>query len=70
MQFGTPPVYDSPRYSHLRALEIYRVDPMRSVVSTYPAANPLVVSGDVGSLLPLAGFGVTNGRASVLAGDV
>ena len=52
VQFGTLPVYDSPRHSHLRALEIYRVDPMRSVVSTYPAANPLVVSGDVEAARP------------------
>ena len=36
-------------------VEIYRVEPKASEVQTFPASNPLVVSGAAGSLLPLAG---------------
>ena len=50
-------------------MEIFRVDAPTSIVSTYPVANPVVVSGDVGSLLPLSAAGVVQGRAAVLAGD-
>jgi arabinofuranan 3-O-arabinosyltransferase len=67
--FGGLPVYDSSSYLHLRAVEIYRVDPPVSEVETFPASNPLVVSGSSGTLLSLAGAGVLTGRAAVLAKD-
>ena len=54
---------------HLPSVEIFRVEAPTSVVRTYPAVNPVVVSGDVGSLLPLSGAGVVTDRAAVLAGD-
>ncbi len=66
---GSLPVYDSPSYTHLRSVEIYRVDAAAGEVQTFAAAKPLVVSGSSGSLLPLAGAGVLNGRAAVLAKD-
>jgi len=69
VQVGSLPVYDSQSHLRLRAVEIFRVAGSVSEVRTYPAANPVVVSGDVGSLLPLEGFGLLRGRASVLAGD-
>jgi arabinofuranan 3-O-arabinosyltransferase len=69
VEFGSLPVYDSPADVHLRPVEIFRIDAPTSIVSTYPAANPVVISGDVGSLLPLAAAGVVEGRAAVLAGD-
>jgi arabinofuranan 3-O-arabinosyltransferase len=68
-QFGSLPVYDSESDLRLRPVEIFRVDQAQSVVQTFPAANPVVVSGDVQSLLPLAGAGVIAGRASALSGD-
>ena len=43
--------------------------PLPPSSQTYPVANPVVVSGDVGSLLPLSAAGVVQGRAAVLAGD-
>ena len=52
VEFGSLPVYDSAADLHLRPVEIFRVDPPASIVQTYSAANPVVVSGDVGSLLP------------------
>ena len=52
---GDLPVYDSKSYVHLRSVEIYKVEPPVSEVQSFPAANPLVVSGTSGSLLPLAG---------------
>ena len=66
---GDLPVYDSKSFVHLRPVEIYKVEPSVSEVQSYPASNPLVVSGSSGSLLPLAGSGVLNGRAAVLAND-
>ena len=66
---GDLPVYDSKSYVHLRSVEIYKVEPSVSEVQSYPASNPLVVSGSSGSLLPLAGAGVLSGRAAVLADD-
>ena len=66
---GTLPVYDSPSSLHLRPVEIFRVDPAPAEVQTFPLADPLVISGSVGSLLPLAGAGVLQGRAAVLARD-
>ena len=69
VQLGPLPVYNSMADVHLRPVEIFRVDAPTSIVSTYPAANPVVVSGDVGSLLPLSTAGVVQGRAAVLAGD-
>jgi arabinofuranan 3-O-arabinosyltransferase len=69
VESGSLPVYDSAADVRLRPVEIFRVDAPTSVVETYPAANPVVVSGDVGSLLPLAAAGVVDGRAAVLAGD-
>ena len=50
-------------------MDIYRVDPTRSAVQTYPASDPVIVSGDVGSALPLAGAGVLTDRLPVLSGD-
>jgi arabinofuranan 3-O-arabinosyltransferase len=66
---GALPVYDSKSYAHLRSVEIYKIEPAVSEVQSYPASNPLVVSGSSGSLLPLAETGVLNGRAAVLAND-
>ncbi len=66
---GALPVYDSPSYTHLRPVEIYRVDPSVNEVQTFSASKPLVVSGSSGSLLSLAGAGALNGRAVVLAKD-
>ena len=66
---GDLPVYDSKSYVHLRSVEIYKVEPSVSEVQSFPASNPLVVSGSSGSLLPLAGAGVLSGRAAVLADD-
>ena len=68
-QVGTLPVYDSPRDSRLRSVEIFRVSSSGSAVRTYPVANPVVVSGDAASLLPLEGADVLQGRAAFLAGD-
>jgi arabinofuranan 3-O-arabinosyltransferase len=64
---GDLPVYNSKSYVHLRSVEIYKVEPPVSEVQSFPASNPLVVSGSSGSLLPLAGAGVLSGRAAVLA---
>ena len=69
VEFGSLPVYDSISDLHLRAVEIYRVDAGASEVQTFPAKDPLVVSGSTDSLLPLAGSGISAGRATVLAGD-
>jgi arabinofuranan 3-O-arabinosyltransferase len=68
-EFGNLPVYDSRSFQRLRPVEIYRVDEAAPVVQTYSAANPVVVSGDVGSLLSLSADGVVEGRATVLSGD-
>jgi arabinofuranan 3-O-arabinosyltransferase len=69
VEFGTFPIYNSAADTHLRAVEIYRVELPTSEVVTYPASDPVVVSGTVSSLLPLAAAGVINNRAAVLAGD-
>jgi arabinofuranan 3-O-arabinosyltransferase len=69
IEFGSLPVYDSKSDLHLRPVEIFRVDQGASVVQTYPVADPVVVSGNVQSLLPLAGAGVIAGRVSTLSGD-
>ncbi len=66
---GDLPVYNNPSALHLRAVQIFKVNPTVHEVQTYPAANPVVVSGSSDSLLPLIGTGVLNGRAAVLAGD-
>jgi arabinofuranan 3-O-arabinosyltransferase len=66
---GDLPVYNSKSYLHLRPIEIYKVEPPVSEIESYSASNPLVVSGSSGSLLPLAGSDVLNGRAAVLAND-
>lgn len=67
---GVLPVYDAgATLPRLRAVEIFAVRPAVAEVQTYPAADPLVVSGSVSSLLPLADEGVLNGRAAVLAKD-
>ena len=63
------PLYESPDAARLRAVEIFAVMPRSTAVASYPASNPVVVSGDAGSLLPLTGAGLVNGRASVLSGD-
>jgi arabinofuranan 3-O-arabinosyltransferase len=69
IEFGSLPVYDSKADLHLRPVEIFRVDQADSVVQTYPVTDPVVVSGNVQSLLPLAGAGVIAGRVSTLSGD-
>ena len=67
--FGLLPVYDSPTFLRLRAVNIYRVDATTSAVQSFPASDPVVISGDIGSIVSLAGGGVLNGRVSVLSGD-
>jgi arabinofuranan 3-O-arabinosyltransferase len=62
------PVYQST--VPLRAVEIFEVTDPSGIVQTYPASNPLVVSGDVSSLLPLSGANQLTRRASVLSGDL
>lgn len=62
-------VYDVANATHLHAVEIYRVLPATPVVRTYPASDPVVVSGSIASLPALLAGGVLDGRASVLAGD-
>jgi arabinofuranan 3-O-arabinosyltransferase len=68
-QFGSLPVYDAQSDVKLRPVEIFRVDQADSVVQTYPITNPVVISGNVQSLLPLSGAGVVAGRVSTLNGD-
>ncbi|MGO9856278.1 MAG: alpha-(1-_3)-arabinofuranosyltransferase family protein [Acidimicrobiales bacterium] len=67
--YGHIPVYDDPNYLHLRAVNIYRVDGAPHAVQAYPARDPVVVSGDVGSAIPLVSAGLLQNRAYVLAGD-
>jgi arabinofuranan 3-O-arabinosyltransferase len=63
-------VYDSLTADrHLRSVEVFRVTPYRSVVRTYPARDPVVMSGSPASLLPSLASGVLTHRAAVLAGD-
>jgi len=69
VEFGSLPVYDSPSDVRLRPVEIFRVDQAKSVVQTYPVSDPVVVSGNVQSILPLAGAGAIAGRVSTLNGD-
>ncbi len=69
VQYGSLPVYDSGSYLHLRPVEIFRVDPYKSLVQTYAADDPVVMSGDPGSLLSVLASGVADGRATVLSGD-
>jgi arabinofuranan 3-O-arabinosyltransferase len=66
---GPTPVYDDASATHLRAIQIFHVDPASSEVETFPAADPLVVSGSVQSILQLADANLLNGRAVVLSGD-
>ena len=63
------PVFGSVTNDRLRPVEIFQVLHATSGLHTYPAADPLVVSGDVGSLLPIATGNLLAGRAAVLAGD-
>ena len=67
---GILPVYDAATCTRLRPVEIYRVEPKASEIQTFPAGNPLVVSGGAGSLLPLAGTRVLDGHAAVLSNDL
>ena len=69
MEYGSLPVYDQFAYLHLRPVEIYRVDAAVPPVQSYPASNPVVVSGDVSSIVPLSATGVLRDRTAVLAGD-
>ena len=69
VQTGRLPLYDTASDVHLRPVEIFRVGAPTSYVQTYSGTNPVVVSGDAGSLLALSKAGLVNGRASVLAGD-
>jgi len=63
------PVFGSVTQDRLRPVEIFRVLHPTSGLHTYPAADPLVVSGDAGSLLPIATANLQAGRAAILAGD-
>ena len=67
--FGRLPVYDSPTYLRLRAVNVYRVDASNSAVQSFPASDPVVISGDVGGIVSLASAGALNDRVSVLSGD-
>jgi arabinofuranan 3-O-arabinosyltransferase len=69
VEYGSLPVYDSFSYLHLRPVEIYKVEGAAPPVQAYPAKNPVVVSGRVGSIIPLTAAGVLPGRAAVLSGD-
>ena len=69
VEISSLPVYDSPSDSRLHTVEIFEVNHPTSIVQTYPVADPVVVSGDSGSLLPLSGVGVLTGKASALSGD-
>jgi arabinofuranan 3-O-arabinosyltransferase len=68
-EYDDLPVYDKSSYAGLRALQIFAVKPQSSAVQVYAASDPVIVSGDAGSLLPLSAQGILNGRASVLSGD-
>ncbi len=63
------PNYDAATSTHLRSVEIWAVTPAVDEVRTFPAADPLVVSGSNSSLLPLSGSPVLDGRAAVLTTD-
>jgi arabinofuranan 3-O-arabinosyltransferase len=64
------PIYDSLTADRrLRSVVIYRVEPAAPVVRTYPASDPVIVSGSSSSLLPLVASGLLNNRAAILAGD-
>lgn len=67
--YGSLPVYNSPEDLQLRPIEIFRVNPPTPIVQSYPVADPLIVSGDLSSLLSLSGAGVLAGHAAVLSGD-
>jgi arabinofuranan 3-O-arabinosyltransferase len=66
---GDLQVYNSRSSLHLRAVEIYRVIPPVAEVQTFPATDPVIVSGSASSLLALSGTSVTAHRATVLAKD-
>lgn len=63
------PLFGSVTDDRLRPVEIFQVLKPTSGLHTYPAAEPLVISGDAGSLLPTATANLLEGRAAVLAGD-
>jgi arabinofuranan 3-O-arabinosyltransferase len=63
------PVFGSVSNNRLRPVEVFQVLHPTSGLHTYPAADPLVVSGDAGSLLPMATANVLANRAAILAGD-
>lgn len=63
-------VYDPNDANGLRSVQIYRVVPDSSIVRTYPAADPVIVSGSPSSLVSLLNAGVLEGRAAFLSGDV
>jgi arabinofuranan 3-O-arabinosyltransferase len=69
VEHGPLPVYDSSSSLHLRPVEIFRVDANVPAVASYPTTDPVVVSGRVGSLIPLTAAGVVQDRATVLSGD-
>ncbi len=65
------PVYDDPSMTKgLRSVQIYRVVPPAPLVRTYPASDPVLVSGSASSLLGLLNAGILQGRAAILAGDI
>jgi arabinofuranan 3-O-arabinosyltransferase len=66
---GSLPIFDSAADLRLHPVEIFRVDSSRSMVHMYPVIDPVVVSGDSGTMLPLEGTQVLGNRATVLSGD-
>jgi arabinofuranan 3-O-arabinosyltransferase len=63
-------IYDTATATrHLHSIIIYKVVPTTTIVRTYPASDPVVVSGSPSSLLPLLASGILKNRAAVVAGD-
>ncbi len=67
---GNLPVYDDPSSTHLRPVEIYRVDPSPGEVQTYPEADPVVLDGSDTTAMPLAETDAATSRAIVFAKDI
>ena len=69
VEHGPLPVYDSSSFLQLRPVEIFRVDANVPAVASYPTGDPVIMSGRVGSLIPLTAAGLVQNRAAVLSGD-
>jgi arabinofuranan 3-O-arabinosyltransferase len=64
------PIYDGSLATlRLHQVEIYRVTPPGQAVTTYPARDPVILSGSPSSLSSLTENGGVTGRATVLASD-